>query len=184
MARLGVHWCTAADVITTLQRPALLLLYHSNLSAHYQSTCSDRNTSGTLLFTMAGNNKYYYPQAQQPPSHHRSGSRRPPLTPSTVSSPCVSTHAPIASRRDSGSGSPTNASALLAKMASNPTTPRGETPRESPLPSPTTRAAEMASNPLYSPERPAVWRSESARYVRQYRQQGKHACHQRRVESL
>lgn len=32
----------------------------------------------------------------------------------------------------------------------------------------------MHSNPMYSQDRPAVWRSESARYVHQYRQQGKH----------
>lgn len=128
-----------------------------------------------LLSNMAANNtKYYYSLPTQAPQHQRSGSRRPPLTPSTVSSPCLTTHAPIASRRDSGSGSPTKASALLAKVASHPTSPRGETPVTSPLPSPTSRPAEMHSSPLYSPERPAIWRSESARYVRQYRQQGKH----------
>ncbi len=121
----------------------------------------------------ANNTKYYYSLPTQAPQQQRSGSRRPPLTPSTVSSPCLTTHAPIASRRDSGSGSPTKASALLAKVASHPTSPRGETPATSPLPSPTSRPAEMHSSPLYSPERPAIWRSESARYVRQYRQQGK-----------
>ncbi|KAF2795290.1 hypothetical protein K505DRAFT_240182 [Melanomma pulvis-pyrius CBS 109.77] len=121
---------------------------------------------------MATNNtKYYYSLPTQAPQQQRSGSRRPPLTPSTVSSPCLTTHAPIASRRDSGSGSPTKASALLAKVASHPTSPRGETPVTSPLPSPTSRPAEMHSSPMYSPERPAIWRSESARYVRQYRQQ-------------
>ncbi|KAF2106799.1 hypothetical protein BDV96DRAFT_325983 [Lophiotrema nucula] len=103
-------------------------------------------------------------------SHHRSGSRRPPLTPSTVSSPCLTTGVPIATRRDSGSSSPTRASALLAKVASHPSTPRGETPTSF-MPSPTGRSTEMHSSPLYSPERPSVWRSESARYVRQYKQQ-------------
>jgi hypothetical protein len=37
--------------------------------------------------------------------------------------------------------------------------------------SPAPQPAEMHSSPLYSPERPSVWRSESARYVRQYKQQ-------------
>jgi hypothetical protein len=123
---------------------------------------------------MADTTKFYYSLPTQAPQTQRSGSRRPPLTPSTVSSPCLTTHAPIASRRDSGSGSPTKASTLLAKVASHPTSPKGETPTASPLPSPTTQAAEMHSSPMCSQERPAVWRSESARYVGQYRQQGKH----------
>ncbi|KAJ4302996.1 hypothetical protein N0V90_001887 [Kalmusia sp. IMI 367209] len=122
---------------------------------------------------MANNNnsnRYYYSLPVQAPQQPRSasGSRRPPLTPSTVSSPCLTTQSTIASRRDSGSGSPTKASALLAKVASHPPTPRGETPSASPMPSPDVR---MHSTPMYSPERPAVWRSESARYVHQYRQQ-------------
>ncbi|KAH7122702.1 hypothetical protein B0J11DRAFT_436749 [Dendryphion nanum] len=104
-------------------------------------------------------------------SQSRSGSRRPPLTPSTVSSPCISTHTPIATRRDSGSCSPTRASALLAKVVSHPTTPRGEVSTPSALPSPAERTNEMQSSPVYTPERPQVWRSESDRYVRQYRQQ-------------
>ncbi|KAF2715278.1 hypothetical protein K504DRAFT_367508 [Pleomassaria siparia CBS 279.74] len=119
---------------------------------------------------MANNNKYYYSLPTQAPSRQRSSSRRPPLTPSTVSSPCLTTHPSIASRRDSGSGSPTKASALLAKVASHSTSPRSETTL-SPLPSPTTRPADIHSTPSYSPERPAVWRSESAHYVRQYKQQ-------------
>lgn len=127
-----------------------------------------------LLPIMANNNKYYYSLPTPAPQQHRSGSRRPPLTPSTVSSPCLTTHAPVVTRRDSGSGSPTKASILLAKVACNPSTPKGGTPTASPLPSPTTRHAEMHSSPLYSQERPSVWRSESARYVRQYRQQGMH----------
>jgi hypothetical protein len=126
------------------------------------------------LSTMAGNNKCYYSLPTQPPQQQRSGSRRPPLTPSTVSSPCLSIHAPVVTRRDSGSGSPTKAEALLAKVVANPVSPKGESPPSSPMSSPTTRPAEMHSSPMYSPERPAVWRSESARYVRQYREQGKH----------
>ncbi|KAF1971753.1 hypothetical protein BU23DRAFT_469742 [Bimuria novae-zelandiae CBS 107.79] len=116
---------------------------------------------------MANNTRYYYSLPTQPPQQPRStsGSRRPPLTPSTVSSPCLTTQSTIASRRDSGSGSPTKASALLARVASHPSTPRGETPSSSPIVSPDVRG------PMYSPDRPAVWRSESARYVHQYRQQ-------------
>ncbi|KAF2868387.1 hypothetical protein BDV95DRAFT_500847 [Massariosphaeria phaeospora] len=120
---------------------------------------------------MAGNTKYYYSLPTPAPQHHRSGSRRPPLTPSTVSSPCVTTTVPIATRRDSGSGSPTKASALLAKVACHPTTPRNEASIASPISSPTQRPADVDSSPPYSIERPAVWRSESARYVGQYRQQ-------------
>lgn len=122
---------------------------------------------------MANDSRYYYSLPMQAPQQPRStsGSRRPPLTPSTVSSPCLTTQSTIASRRDSGSGSPTKASALLAKVASHPPTPRGETPASSPMPSPDSR---MHPNPMYSPDRPAMWRSESARYVHQYRQQGKH----------
>lgn len=124
-------------------------------------------------FEMANNTRYYYSLPTQPPQQPRStsGSRRPPLTPSTVSSPCLTTQSTIASRRDSGSGSPTKASALLAKVASHPSTPRTETTMCSPMSSPEER---MHSSPMYSSDRPAVWRSESARYVHQYRQQGKH----------
>jgi hypothetical protein len=123
-------------------------------------------------FEMANNTRYYYSLPTQPPQQPRStsGTRRPPLTPSTVSSPCLTTQSTIASRRDSGSGSPTKASALLAKVASHPPTPRVETPLGSPVSSP---EENMHSNPMYSPDRPAVWRSESARYVHQYRKQGK-----------
>ena len=162
---------TAVSVITTLY-PGLLQLRHPILRAHLRSVQSATRDSPTLPFIMSNNNRYYYSLPTQPPQHQRSGSRRPPLTPSVVSSPCLTTHAPIATRRDSGSGSPTKASALLAKVASNPATPRNETPSVSPLPSPTSRPVDLHSSPLYTPERPAVWRSESARYVRQYKQQG------------
>ncbi|RMZ73198.1 hypothetical protein GMOD_00009005 [Pyrenophora seminiperda CCB06] len=94
---------------------------------------------------------------------------RPPLTPSTVSSPCLTTLAPTTCRRDSAtSGSPHKASILLAKVASSPTTPRGETPPGSPMLAPRSR---LNSEPAYSAERPAMSRTESDRYVRQYRQQ-------------
>jgi hypothetical protein len=122
------------------------------------------------LFTMASSSRYYYSLPTDAPQRSRSGSRRPPLTPSTVSSPCLTTHAYGASRRDSSgsSGSPTKASVLLAKVASSPGSPRSETRSASPMPSPETR---MHSS--YSHDRPVMWRSESDRYVRQYRQQGK-----------
>ena len=121
---------------------------------------------------MANGSRHYYSLPTEAPQRSRSGSRRPPLTPSTVSSPCLTTHVPVASRRDSGSSSsPTKASALLAKVVSSPTLPRVETSAGSPMPSPETR---ICSGPTYSPERPTVWRSESDRYVRQYKQQGKH----------
>lgn len=132
------------------------------------------------LTNMANTTPNYYSLPTQAPQS-RSGSRRPPLTPSTVSSPCLST-APIATRRDSGAGSPTKASALLAKVASHPSTPRGETPSSSPMATPDSRTAEMQSSPLYSTQRPAVWRSESARYVHQQRQQGKHVLRARSGE--
>ncbi|KAL6708173.1 hypothetical protein ACN47E_003357 [Coniothyrium glycines] len=120
---------------------------------------------------MANNSRYYYSLPTEAPQRSRSGTRRPPLTPSTVSSPCITTLAPVPSRRDSGtstSGSPTKASALLARVASSPTTPRCETPGLSPLPSPETR---MHPTPQCSTGRPAVWTSESERYVSQYKQQ-------------
>ncbi|KZM21836.1 uncharacterized protein EKO05_0003125 [Ascochyta rabiei] len=118
---------------------------------------------------MSAYGTYYYSLPTEAPKRSRSGSRRPALSPSTVSSPCITTHAPIISRRDSAgsatsSSSPTKASVLLAKVASSPTTPRGEIP--SPMVSPESR---MHSS--HSMERPIVWRSESDRYVTQYRQQ-------------
>jgi hypothetical protein len=119
----------------------------------------------STTFTMSAYGTYYYSLPTEAPKRSRSGSRRPALSPSTVSSPCITTHAPIASRRDSAgsatsSGSPTKASVLLAKVASSPTTPRSEIP--SPMVSPQSS---------YSTGRPVVWRSESDRYVTQYRQQ-------------
>jgi hypothetical protein len=152
---------------------ALLFTHYSILLAHVQFE-PNKSVIAYYHSIMTDITKYYYSLPTQAPQLQRSGSRRPPLTPSTVSSPCLTTHAPIASRRDSGSGSPTKASTLLAKVASHPTSPKGETPTTSPLPSPTTQPTDMHSNPMYSPERPGIWRSESARYVGQYRQQGKH----------
>jgi hypothetical protein len=121
---------------------------------------------------MSGYGTYYYSLPTEAPKRSRSGSRRPALSPSTVSSPCITTHAPIASRRDSAgsatsSGSPTKASVLLARVASSPTTPRGEYP-------PSMASPETRLHSSHSMERPVVWRSESDRYVTQYRQQSKH----------
>jgi len=159
-------------IITTSCRPSCALVV-----ASCSLTSNSNPTKSVIPYyysIMTDITNHYSSLPTQAPQIQRSGSRRPPLTPSTVSSPCLTTHAPIASRRDSGSGSPTKASALLAKVASHPTSPRGETPTTSPLPSPTTGSAEMHSSSMYSPDRPTVSRSESARYVRQYRQQGKH----------
>jgi hypothetical protein len=61
---------------------------------------------------------------------------------------------------------------MLAKVVSSPTTSRGET-LSSPMASPEMTRAQY-TNATYFPERPTVWRSESERYVRQYRQQGQH----------
>jgi hypothetical protein len=123
---------------------------------------------------MANNSRYYYSLPTEAPARSRSGSRRPPLTPSTVSSPCVTTLVSLPRRDSAGSsGSPTKAHALLAKVVSSPTTPRGET-MSSPGTSPSdSRTSAYHANPLYPSERPTMWRSESDRYVRQYRQQGK-----------
>ncbi|EMD67699.1 hypothetical protein GGP41_007634 [Bipolaris sorokiniana] len=118
---------------------------------------------------MSTHPRYYYSLPTEAPQRSRSGSRRPPLTPSTVSSPCLTTLVPTTSRRDSAtSGSPIKASILLAKVASSPTTPRGETPPGSPMLSPRSR---LNSEPSYTSDRPAMSRTESDRYVRQYRQQ-------------
>lgn len=144
------------------------------IAAHVlQDPLSDSkpHTQHTTI-TMSAYGTYYYSLPTEAPKRSRSGSRRPALSPSTVSSPCITTHAPIASRRDSAgsttsSGSPTKASVLLAKVASSPTTPRSEIP--SPMAS-----SETGMHSSYSMERPVVWRSESDRYITQYRQQGKH----------
>jgi hypothetical protein len=134
---------------------------------------------------MASNSRYYYSLPTEAPARSRSGSRRPPLTPSTVSSPCVTTLVSLPRRDSSGSvGSPTKAHALLAKVVSSPTMPRGES-MSSPGTSPTdSRTGAYHASPLYSSERPTMWRSESDRYVRQYRQQGKHASSIRLVRQM
>lgn len=150
-----------------------LLAHH-----HYYYTTPHHYTNTPILKLTptanmsAANPRYYYSLPTEAPQRSRSGSRRPPLTPSTVSSPCLTTLVPTTSRRDSAtSGSPIKASILLAKVASSPTTPRGETPPGSPMLSPRSR---LNSEPSYSSDRPAMSRTESDRYVRQYRQQGKH----------
>lgn len=153
--------------------PAKQSVPRSNLPI-LQSSPSNTRATHTHIHTMSNNARYYYSLPTEAPKRSRSGSRRPPLTPSVVSSPCLTTHVPVASRRgsSSSSGSPTKASVLLAKVASSPTTPRGETPLSSPMPSPEMRHSEMHSTSPYASERPVMWRSESERYVRQYRQQG------------
>lgn len=136
------------------------------------------------IHIMANNSRYYYSLPTEAPARSRSGSRRPPLTPSTVSSPCVTTLVSLPRRDSAGSsGSPTKAHALLAKVVSSPPTPRSETPSLSASPS-ETRTTGYHSSPTNPYERPAVWRSESDRYVRQYRQQGKHASFSARLSLI
>lgn len=95
-------------------------------------------------------NKFYISLPVPHPAVAKSGSRRPPLTPSTVSPPCLSAHTSSVARRDSGSGgaSPTKATSLLAKVASHPSTPRKGTPMSSPLPSPSPKSPEDHQSPL------------------------------------
>ncbi|KAF2802645.1 uncharacterized protein BDZ99DRAFT_201500 [Mytilinidion resinicola] len=107
------------------------------------------------------------------PCPAKPANRRPPLTPSTVSAPSLSACTPTVSRRDSGSGSPTKATSLLAKVASHPSTPRrGMTPASSPLPSPTPKSPEEHDSPLYEKDgRPMIWRHDSARHFHRHQSQ-------------
>jgi hypothetical protein len=181
-----------------LERPLLCTTYLAFLRSHTSviPTCTNtpiRNCRLTIEIlrqknillhtaTMANNVRYYYSLPTEAPQRSRSGSRRPPLTPSTVSSPCLTTLVSLPRRDSAGSASsPTKAHAMLAKVVSSPPTPRSETPSSlagSPSESRTTAyhtsPASSYTSPASSYERPGVWRSESDRYVRQYRQQGKH----------
>ncbi|KAL5121616.1 hypothetical protein ACEQ8H_000302 [Pleosporales sp. CAS-2024a] len=116
--------------------------------------------------------RYYYSLPTEAPQQSRSGSRRPPLTPSTVSSPCVTTLVSLP-RRDSAASvsSPTKAHALLAKVVSSPPTPRSETPSSLSGSPADSRTSAYSGSPASSYERPSVWRTETDRYVTQYRQQ-------------
>jgi len=151
---------------------AFLLFMNSYLRPHIKIPTVTQFEKTTAIMT--NNARYYYSLPTEAP-RSRSGSRRPPLTPSTVSSPCLTTLMSMP-RRDSASssGSPTKAHALLAKVVSTPTTPRGENPPTPTSSSPTeSRNNAYQSTSSYSYESPTMWRSESDRYVRQYRQQGK-----------
>lgn len=122
--------------------------------------------------------RYYYSLPTEAPQRSRSSSRRPPLTPSTVSSPCVTTLVSLPRRDSAGSaGSPTKAHAMLAKVVSSPPTPRSETPSSLSGSPSESRTDAYRTSPASSYERPSVWRSESDRYVKQYRQQGKHTLY-------
>lgn len=120
-------------------------------------------------------NKFYISLPVPHPAMAKSGSRRPPLTPSTVSPPCLSAHTSSVTRRDSGSGgaSPTKATSLLAKVASHPSTPRKDTPMSSPLPSPSPKSPEDRQSPLCAPGegRHAVFTQDPSRYWSTHRQQ-------------
>lgn len=152
-------------------------LRHFQLHTYIQHPEFDISRHSHHTFKMTANARYYYSLPTEAPARSRSGSRRPPLTPSTVSSPCLTTLVSLPRRDSAGSasGSPTKAHALLAKVVSSPTTPRAETLSSAASSPESSRTSAYHSNPIYSPERPTVWRSESDRYVRQYRQQGKHA---------
>ncbi|OCK81275.1 hypothetical protein K432DRAFT_295881 [Lepidopterella palustris CBS 459.81] len=119
-------------------------------------------------------NRFYISLPPPTPSMQKSGSRRPPLTPSTVSPPCISSQTSSASRRDSGCRSPTKATSLLAKVASHPSTPRRGTPASSPLPSPSPKSPGEHHSPLCTPReecRPAMFRQDSTRHWSTHRQQ-------------
>lgn len=171
------EWCLGGlrDSILLPTRLQVVQATSSSQLTYFKTQCPTQKsyTQTQHSFTMSAYNAYYYTLPMDAPKRSRSGSRRPALSPSTVSSPCITTHVPIASRRDSAgsaissSGSPLKASALLAKVASSPPTSRGEL--STPMASPETRM-----HASYPQERPTVWRSESDRYVHQYRQQGKH----------
>lgn len=126
-----------------------------------------------IIAIMPNNARYYYSLPTEAPARSRSGTRRPPLTPSTVSSPCLTTLVSLPRRDSASSSSPTKAHALLAKVVSSPTTSRGENPPRSASSSPTESRPDMYhQSASYSYESPTGWRNESDRYVRQYRQQG------------
>jgi hypothetical protein len=149
-----------------------------NSKSPYTTNIFDRNRINYHTIIMAA--RHYYSLPTEAPQRSRSGSRRPPLTPSTVSSPCVTTLVSLPRRDSAGSvGSPTKAHAMLAKHVSSPPTPRSETPSSiSGSPSESRTSAYQTSayqtSPASSYERPGMWRTESDRYVRQSRQQGKH----------
>jgi hypothetical protein len=149
-------------------------IHKPKLPYSWKSFDKKSNRNPIYTFTMAA--RYYYSLPTEAPQRSRSGSRRPPLTPSTVSSPCVTTLVSLPRRDSAGSaGSPTKAHAMLAKVVSSPPTPRSETPSSLSGSPSETRTSAYQTSPASSYERPGVWRSESDRYVRQYRQQGKHA---------
>lgn len=155
--------------------PNLALSVNSNIQLLSKFSSITRFEETTKI--MASNARYYYSLPTEAPARSRSGSRRPPLTPSTVSSPCLTTLVSLPRRDSAGSsGSPTKAHALLAKVVSTPTTPRGENP-PTPISPTESRASAYHSTSSYPYESPTMWRSESDRYVRQYRQQGKHPPH-------
>ena len=121
-------------------------------------------------------NKFYISLPVPHPAMAKSGSRRPPLTPSTVSPPCLSAQTSSVTRRDSGSGgaSPTKATSLLAKVASHPSTPRKGIPMSSPLPSPSPKSPEDHQSPLCAlgEGRHAMFTQDPSRYWSTHRQQG------------
>jgi hypothetical protein len=103
--------------------------------------------------------------------------RRPTLTPSTVTPPSLSAQTSSVSRTERTQPSPDRASALLAKVASNPTS-RKQTPLNSPLPSPAVfdRSADVhRSYAAYGDNDEVARKAEWSRHMSSYgkQQQGK-----------
>ena len=122
---------------------------------------------------MPSNTSFHMALPTPPSSSQKAAAaaRRPPLTPSTVSSPALSTQSPEATRRDSTAG--TRASHLLAKVASHPPGHK-DSPVPSPLPSPGAKPPSAAvMHPPYAVEKDCAppFRCDAERY---WRQQG--AC--------
>ncbi|KAF2841427.1 hypothetical protein M501DRAFT_909623, partial [Patellaria atrata CBS 101060] len=113
-------------------------------------------------------NQFYIPLPPQTP-HGKQAVRRPPVTPSTITPPSISRHnSSVAVRQVTGVKSPDQATALLAKVASHPTTRRG-TPVSSPLPSPTEQPTE--SHRTLQQEPSASDRLDVSRYWTAHAQQ-------------
>ncbi len=73
------------------------------------------------------------------------GARRSAVTPSTVTPPSLTAQSLPATRYETCKNAQYQATALLSRMASNPTTPRRLTPASSPLSSPLSKPDEPGS---------------------------------------
>jgi len=100
--------------------------------------------------SIMGNNKMYI--SLPPPQKHpqKAGGRRPPLTPSTVSPPSLTAQTSSAARQEMSRCASPKATALLARVASSPPSPR-TTPMSSPLPSPYMKGPPLSRSAATSP---------------------------------